>query len=185
MMAEKGTLIVDQVGGESIATREAIELDDAGNPRVIQRVDITCGKIETTWGTPIRTLNDGAVDDIQTSAWPAEVTANAIVIGDKSNLVVGGLSHCAAGPFSPFSVSILPVILDDVNNIQGFLTKQSLTCDLTNYAGAYDGPAYLQYLNLASFDTKGAGKIGIAITTYSNIASFTTGDYIKIWAWPI
>ena len=86
-MAEKGSLIIDQAGGKSIATRDALELDDLSNARVIQRFSLITDNVPSLLGSPTR-LDLYDVDGSLISGFPSELESNLITCGDKSKLVV-------------------------------------------------------------------------------------------------
>jgi len=109
-MAEKGILVNDAASGESVACRDAVELDDDSNSRIIQRVDVVKGPLPSNFyaaGTLIRTID--AADGYFPSSWPAEVMTNVLTVGDKSTLVVLPVSDLGISA----SHLIMPVLVRD------------------------------------------------------------------------
>lgn len=171
-MAEKGILVQDAATGESIACRDAAELDNDSNARVIQRVDITKGKLPTPFRNAANLLreNKGADgDDISdyTGEYGSGVFDTVLTVGDKSTLVV----QVEAKDSTTGTVTIVPVLLeDDEITVQGSLAPQDvdfssgegkLKLVATEYDNFYIGP-------LLSWDVTGAHKIAIAILTITD-----------------
>ena len=85
-MAETSILIADQTGGEVLAMRDAYELDDGSNARLIQRVSLANLHFPYPIGDPTRTFSTADSKDID--ACPAELITNIVEMGDKSNLLL-------------------------------------------------------------------------------------------------
>jgi hypothetical protein len=99
-MAEKSVPITDGVPGSRIAVRDAFDLDDGLNARLIERVDFASGKYPSPIGFPVRgntrtrTYTSGGphqvlVGDILTGATSA-ATAKVIAITLTSGTWAGG-----------------------------------------------------------------------------------------------
>lgn len=86
-MAEKGILITNQTGGNSIACRDANALDQDLNPRVIQRLCETRIRIPSPLGPPTR-AGVTANDSFDLENLSADITDNLIDMGDKSKVTI-------------------------------------------------------------------------------------------------
>lgn len=95
-MAEKGVLILDQTGGESIACRDAYEQDNDANNRIVQRVDFAGNRCASPMGAAVRSV---------------------LVIDTSKNLenLPGGLLSSLIDCGDNTKVSIFPEFLDDGN----------------------------------------------------------------------
>lgn len=85
-MTEQSMLLKDQTGGESIALRDAFELDELSNPRIIPQVNLANLHFPSPLWT--RTRRVSAADPLTLTTCPAELTLNMIECGDKTRLVV-------------------------------------------------------------------------------------------------
>ena len=80
-MAEKALMVFEAATGKRIGTRDAIELDDSGNARVIERIDLSSGKGLTPRGYCLR---GGVYTKTYTSGGAHEVVAGDILHGATS-----------------------------------------------------------------------------------------------------
>ena len=179
-MAEKGILIENQTGGESIAMRDAYLPDEASNPRLIQRVNFdvsSCRNITSPMGAPMRS-GVAAADSLDLSSMPADLTDNIIDMGDSSMLVVFTEFLGAGGQ----DLTFYPVIFDTVgvteDDVIGVLEEQ--------WSGAYadaqlsrntDGTQYLG--PRIHVPTLGAPRIGLLV----NYCGVTTT--VSLWGYAL
>lgn len=172
-MAEKGTLRASLVGGESIATRDAFDLDGDSNPRVIQRFDIANVRFPSPMGTAIRT-SVAAVDPIEETNFPAEITANLIDCGDKTKLVIW-----AEGSGNDIStIDIIPLVYtaEVTPVLVGSLIEKRLNLSGTIIHRVNGGNGALT--SMISWDLLGAPKIGIWVETYSVTGTMDIWGYV-------
>lgn len=80
-MAEKSLMVFEAATGKRIGTRDAIELDDSGNARVIERIDLSSGKGPTPRGYCKR---GGVYTKAYTSGGTHEVLAGDTLTGATS-----------------------------------------------------------------------------------------------------
>ena len=166
-MAEKGILITDQTGGESVALRDAFEQDDGSNARVIQRIDNAVDHITSPMGTAIRTgIQDS--DNYQVDQFPAQLTGGLITCGDKSKLVVT-VEFKDQGTSQ--STTIIPIVYDNeaspgvisIMEAKAIITTTGLYVCRTQ--SGYDNVEFLP--EIAVWDLNGASKIGLLVRAVS------------------
>lgn len=80
-MAEKSIMLFESATGKRIGTRDAIELDDSGEARIIERIDLSSGKGLTPKGFPKR---GGVCTKAYTSGGTHEVVAGDVLHGATS-----------------------------------------------------------------------------------------------------
>jgi len=117
-MAEKGLLIKDQAGGDSVAMRDATNPDDLSNPRVIQITDMACRPIVFSNATADanRNLDFTATSDNDPNVinpLPAGMAASIIDTADAASLVVWVVVRCGNAQTEPIDVRVTPIILSD------------------------------------------------------------------------
>ena len=110
-MAEKGILIEDQTGGESVATFDVRLDDDDTNARVSQLVsDIPRPVVYDAFGTPLRTINGS--DPNILDPLPAAIASGILDVSDASGFVF--FIKVATTSFgSDTFVTITPVIVSE------------------------------------------------------------------------
>ena len=178
-MAEKGIVVVDAITGESIACRDAIELDDDSNARLIQRVDVCKGKIGPL-PTPENYTDSGyryktVIDSKNLYDFPA---AAIFPVGDKSTLIVNVWFEADLTQ----SVGITPIIFtDDVTPVPaGVLETKSFSMTSgsalqmgdtlgSGSSNSWPGEGTTGYYatRQQSWDVEGAINIGLHVTSYS------------------
>lgn len=166
-MAEKGILVSDAEFGESVACRDAVELDDQGNARIIQRVDVGEGKLPTPFRDPANLLRNGIGSDGADASnyfgeYGSGVDDNVLVVGDKSTLVV----QVEAKDNTSGSVTIVPILLeDDELTMQGTLEPITFDFSTGGQRVKLDGGEYDNFFiaPMMSWSVLGAHKIGIAV----------------------
>lgn len=182
-MTEKGLLIANQTGSHStsIACRDAYELDESSNARLIQRVNydiMPCKKMPSPMGTQIRT-GVAAPDSLDLSAMPADLTNNIIDCGDATYIVIW-VEFAANGDQE---ITLDPLIFDTTGNtntdVLGTLEQVYSYC----YTGSEpsrntDGTQQLG-LTCSYVKTNGAKRVGIHVDpVYFNVVSTA-----NIWAY--
>ncbi len=157
-MAEKGIILQDATIGKSVACRDAVELDENSNNRIIQRLDVGKDKIPPSFRSAtnlIRSESNFYGDGTDSTGYAAAgVFDNVIVVGDKSTLVVQ-----LSGNVDFEGSLILPILLeDDETTIQGILEPQRLeaTANSISLASGYLFP-------FLTWDVTGAKKVALAI----------------------
>ena len=157
-MAEKGILVTDQAGGESVALRDAFEQDNDSNNRVVQRIDNAVDHIISPMGAAQRTEMESS-DNFNILAFPAQLTDNLITCGDKSKLIVC-VEYMDAGNQS---VDITPIAYDAEATPGVISVMESKTMDVgTNAFGREGSPGWGKRLAvMQSWDLCGATKIGL------------------------
>lgn len=110
-MAEKGILVQDAAGGESVACRDAIANDDNGNPRIIQIVD-KARRPHAFRATDAATRTVTASDaEGDLSVLSSDLANSALLVQDETHLAlrsevsVGGTGVAA-------DIIVTPLILD-------------------------------------------------------------------------
>ena len=136
-MAEKGIIVNDATTGESVACRDAVELDNDSNTRVIQRVDVSKGKVGVlpinSAAGGLRQVNNADGKDIETLRLGSP--PYFIDIGDKSTLVV----------FVDFeldqdqSVDITPIVFNDEATPECIGVLETKTFSMTTGSALYKG----------------------------------------------
>jgi len=174
-MGECSVRIADDESGLRMATRDAFE-SDAGEPRVIERVDLASGKFSTPIGSAQRGHNPmlDAADTSDLTNLPADLTNHLITVGDKSMLCVAVEQTVVDG-----TVTITPIIYDneETPGIVGALPQRVFSPQNTLRRGNGSGN-YL--LPIQMWDSVGAYKIGLHITAFTG-----TGNTFKVWGWVI
>ena len=113
-MAEKGILIADQNGGESVACRDAVQQDENLNPRVIQLVDLAArpGVFHETNPSPVRRTVI-ASDPLNLDPLPSGVgdtSSSRLDLSDASGFVFFGEATIDS---QSFFVTVTPILLSD------------------------------------------------------------------------
>lgn len=177
-MAEKGILVEDATTGESVACRDAVELDNASNPRVIQRMDIGKGPLPTPFRDSANLLRSAVYVDGDDSEnffgeYGSGVDDNLLTVGDKSTFVV----QVKSNGNTTAEVKLVPVLLeDDGTTIQGVL--EAKVVDFATSAGKLKivGGEYDNfYLGpIVTWDVTGGTKLAVIIM--SNSDPYTSFD---------
>lgn len=158
-MAEKGTLITDQAGGTSVATRDAYELDGDSNARVIQRVGYSGLQLPDPLHTFRSGVTGGDTDPPRMDNLPANLTTNVITCGDKTTLVL--LAVFATGSGFQF-INIKPILFDNEVSPGVFMILSEQALD-SNYSICRNADGTGQIAELKYWDITGASKIGIHV----------------------
>ena len=126
-MAEKGVLIADQSGGESVACRDATEQDDGSNNRIIQLVDTASRTVNFQVPDMIRTLTAGdSPDSNDLYALSTDIYYQEMYVGDADGIVLYGYfymasSYSAGTPLTKVVVTPLLMHLTSNNRAMGAL----------------------------------------------------------------
>jgi len=113
-MAEKGVLIKDQAGGESIACRDSVQQDNDANNRIVQLVDMAArpaGIHETNTAPVERTVT--ASDPIDLNPLPSGVgdtSASRLDVSDAEGFIFFAKVSVGA---SAVELTVTPVLLSD------------------------------------------------------------------------
>lgn len=107
-MAEKGVIVQDSATGESVACRDAVELDDDSNSRIIQIVDKASRKNNMDFSSPLRSDVDTS-DSYSIGTLPSDIANNLITIGDASAIVVSVIYEDMG---SDEGVYITPIVVE-------------------------------------------------------------------------
>lgn len=157
-MAEQSTRIADQRSGDYIATRDAVENDDGGNPRTIQLLDFSSRQFPYPHDIIRNSIN--TPDTVILDNLPVSLTDYLIDIGDKSLLVVD-VEHLV----STGSVTITPIIFDDTGS--NVVTIRASKTSAMGTAAFRKSPAGLFVSPQLTWDVQGAEKIGLHVTAIS------------------
>ena len=158
-MAEKGILVATQVGGESVATFDAVFNDDQANARVIQRVDFACEHMAMPATTPVR-ADIVVADSGLISSFPAEILTNLITCGDNNTLLVW-VNFKGATP-QPSNLYVTPLWYDNEATPGLVALGAAMKFSFNNWEdNLYDGtgiPSRIYQVNLI-----GAKRVGIHV----------------------
>lgn len=166
-MAEKGILVAEAETGESVACRDAVELDNDSNSRVIQRMDIGKGPLPTPFRDSANKLRSAVSSDGYDTAdyfgeYGSGVDDKLLTVGDKSTLVIQLQSlQSTTGTFV-----VVPVLLeDDGVTIQGTLEVKEFDFSSGGSRVQIPGGEYDTFfiLPFATWEVTGGNKIGIAV----------------------
>jgi len=156
-MAEKGILVSDASSGESVACRDAVELDNDSNARIIQRVDVSKGKVGTlpinSAANGLRQVNNADSKDIETLT--SSNPPYFIEVGDKSTLVV----------FVDFEldqdqdVDITPIIFNDETTPECIGVLETKNFAMTTGSTLYKGTGAGSGSGSASGSAAGLGSV--------------------------
>jgi hypothetical protein len=181
-MAEKGILILDQSGGRSIATRDAVENDDQGHARLIQKVSTVSEKgianitTEEQFIIPITDSDDGINYNSGTgTALPAAVTNRAIDVGDKSKLVLIPVSD-ESGSITFGNTDLLyvfPFVLDS-NNLPVMPIMNFTMYVRRDVIFSHDGTKGYGYPHI--LDVSGAYKVTLGFQDTSGLLDGGSGS---------
>lgn len=176
-MAEKGTLVNIQAGGESIAAWDAVETDESANARYIQRIDLATGHIPSPKGSAIRAAVTVA-DPLDVPNIPAEVITNLIDCGDKKTLIVEVEFAISAVN----NVEIVPLVFDDEVTPGLISSFNRVTFQVTASSPSQntDGTQAISAPNQVTWDIKGASRIGILAP-----GGYFDGNTATVWAWVV
>lgn len=173
-MAEKSIRIADAASGLRMAVRDAFEVDDGSNTRVVERVDFCSGKFATPIGNATRG-NSGMINAAETfdlTNLPADLTGNLITVGDKSMLVVAVEQSVSGG-----TVTVTPILYDNQGTpaVVGILPPKTFTQPYAFRRGSSSGNYVLP---VQTWDVSGAYKIGLHFSAFTG-----TSNTFKCWGW--
>ncbi len=176
-MAEKGIVVNDAASGESIGCRDAYELDDDSNARIIQLIDQTQRQHQfdqaTATGRVRQNLTGTACDGTELSTLPTRVSSSALICGDKTTLVVASRYQVSN---ASETITVTPIVLDDDNTAIGFLQPKILT-SFKPAGGTEITQAFnLSDINIAeilTWNVFGAYKVGIHVAINSTDGTFS------------
>lgn len=187
-MAEKGILVNDQVGGESIACRDAIQTDDDSNARVVQLTDKAVRPVEFQLTTPLRD-EISVSDSFDLDPVPTDIVTGLLDVSDAESCVLWGLvgygstsSDCLfvvtpvilSNDATPLAIALLPPIqMRPVfpKKAANSTTAASDSIRLTNYS---------RITIATAFPTHGAKRLGFHITKDGG----NTNSVLSIFAEP-
>jgi len=90
-MANKGVLVNDQVGGESVACIDARNPDESSNARIIQQVNSTPSPItfqSVIGGTPLRSVTVADGNALGQTALPGAISGNPVDMSDSQTCII-------------------------------------------------------------------------------------------------
>ena len=162
-MAELGIRILDQTGGNKVATRTARTVEsETFLAREIQQVDVTgCDLSLTTIRTGITAVDSNTITG--STAW----FTNKLACGDRASVVVAVTVTAGVGTFN--NVTITPVMYDVSNNVIGVL--ESKTTGKGNLS--FIGTSSEAYLPMLSWDLLGAYYIGLHVSAFDGTGTLT------------
>jgi len=114
-MADKGILINDQAGGESVACIDARNPDEASNARVIQQTNLAPKPItfqSIVGGTPLRSVTSSDSNSVGQTALPVVISGNPLVASDAQSVVIYA-KITMNGSGTDGDVVITPVIMTE------------------------------------------------------------------------
>ncbi len=113
-MGEKGIVVADAASGESVATRDAIKVDDASNARVIQLMDTASRPVAYTSDTAnaVRTGVYGT-DSYDLEPLSSTLDNSKIDVSDCSHVVIWGTVAVGSGGTQSPSIVVTPIIVYD------------------------------------------------------------------------
>lgn len=160
---ERGTRIRNAVsGGDIIATRSASQPTHDGAERVIQLVDFASRQL-ADWTRVLRTAS--AVDTMDMTALPIDLTNGLIFIGDCGHLLVSPAHSVSDG-----QVTITPLIFDAAGvDVLGALAPRTAVASTLRAgpSGPYLSPVLM-------WETQGASVVGLHITALDGLANTIT-----------
>lgn len=166
-MSEKGIKIADQVGGTSVAVRDAVEQTSGGLPRLIQLVDIASRHFSKT---PHR-MAIAAIDPLDVATAAAMYGAR-ITVGDKSLLV----AHFDVTPANFTDVLVTPVLYGADNSVIGILTSKRTGIGAATIINGV-GKALLPSLQ---WDLFGAEKVSLHITAMTKSGAVSLNVFAEV-----
>ena len=167
-MAEKGLSIANQIAGASIATRNAYELDDESNIRVIPRILPVCHHAPDPF--PILRSGITDIDSRDLSSLIPDITDNIIICGDKTRLI----AHVDFASFANQDICLTPILFDDEASpgIVGILETMCISVTMTDNITRSTGANMLARAQI--WNLYGAVKVGMMITDYVTITTTAT-----------
>ena len=178
-MSEKGNLVTDQAGGKVIATRDAIELDDLTNARVIQEIDFCLDQFPSPIGTATR--SEVTVDDGDTLAGlPAEVLTNIIECGDRSKLAI--LARFTGIPTQYQDAMYLAALFYDNEATPGYLgSSEAVYMEPMAANGVYINDGTYCFTRVHMLDLVGSPKVAMYIPRLD----FNTSTAVSVWGFAV
>ncbi len=200
-MAEKGILIADQNGGESVACRDAVLPDNDSNSRIIQLIDNAARPVTFQRTTPLRTVT--VSDDTLLDPAPS-FFGDSLDVSDASGCVVWGTVTVLSTAPADSLVTITPIVLsEDASPVAVCLLEPLMfkiidpsavapgnsAADVTKYLRlSGDNGTDAEYVvPLATFPTLGAKKLAFHVSIVDNGANdpMADGDVtVKLFASP-
>jgi len=186
-MAEKGIIVNDATTGESVAARDALEQDDGTNSRIIQLVDRSqrAHGFDITAGAGKIRSNVQYSDSCDMATVPSAITSSALTVGDKTTLVA--VCHYVTLSAAN-SITITPIVLDDDNEMVGFLTPKIISSfkpAIGSSPEAFHKTAGTTHTNISeilSWNVLGAYKVGIHFGYSSTDGNMSSGENADIYA---
>lgn len=177
-MAEKGTLIVNQIAGQSIAIRDAYEVDDLGNPRMISRVQRVKHQCPANPVPFIRTGITG-LDSLDLSSLIADITDNIIDCGNRTHLAIYGEF---LGSLNTQNIRVMPIVFDSQGSpgIVTLLKKQTISVGSTSVTRNADNTCRFPQNQTAHWDLAGARKVGALVV---DTATIDTTVNLRAWVY--
>lgn len=174
-MAVKSMRIANAASGVRVQAIDAIELDGDGYATVMERIVAGSAKLPTVLGNATRgqsaMISTADTQDLTTLS--SDLTNNLITVGDACLLVVVAEISVSTG-----IVVVTPLAFDTQTTpvvIAPFESK-AMGCSYTFRRGSTSG----NYVcNMNYWDTKGAYKIGLHVT------SLSSGNTCKLWGFVI
>lgn len=174
-MAEKGILINDQAGGESVACRDALENDESANARIIQIMDKAARPVNYSTITALRTVFGNDSDSLDVSPADAGISGNLLEVSDAESVLVWAIITKDSGSSADMEVTVTPMIFTDGGEPDTFvvalppLQMRPIIPEKAANAGVITQADILQTTNatgvvaMQSFPTYGAINMGFHI----------------------
>jgi hypothetical protein len=201
-MAEKGILVLDQIGGESIACRDARKIDTQGNPRIIQMQEPVPQSVDYYGATAKRTIpltedfyDSFDMTDLTLGTYP--ISDGVVDVSDSNGVTVwvevevGAQSTTEAG----LGISVAPIICNTLGNkglialppvyfgISNITELTSPTRDQVPHEILTAAPYSTLYRSIPlKFDMGGAEIVAFMLTAFSS--EYTGNEIIRLFAEP-
>lgn len=171
-MTEKSLLINDQADGEVLAMRDAYELDENSEARIIPRICYANIHFPSPLGAADRTAS--AIDSMDLDACPAELKDNLIECGDKSRLVL--FAEFTDSGSNRVRVSLVYYDSDKTPLAHGFRFNLSASSTSRPYRGAagqdvLSEPYFIDTL-------QGASWLGLHITELTTTGTVSVRGFV-------
>lgn len=170
-MAEKGILIADQAGGESIACRDAVELDNDSNSRVIQLVHTSNSKGVNDVTIDRMDLRSGVYKDDwsnRSNFVDADVTSNLLTIGDKATAVFTPFERADGSTFDTAdTIDVIVLAFDKNAGVVGVLFEGTISC--VGRARDTNDSDEIIYGTSFSVNVLGSYKVGVVLQNGTNV----------------
>lgn len=163
-MATTSIRIANAASGNRIQAIDAVETDGDGYSTIMERIVAGSAKLPTVLGTATRGSSGmiSAVDALDLTALPADLSTHLITVGDKTLLVVVCEMSLNTG-----TVTVTPLLYDSQATpvVMTPLESKTFSCYYYFRRGSSSGNyvASVRY-----WDVLGAYKIGLHITALSS-----------------